>query len=801
MTTMAENKNLDSNKMKDNEIILSKDYKTELNKEGDIHIAQDVSIGAKEYSCCSIDTLRGYLDDDHNLYEILHENKSHKSYIDFDCKYKDIREYAEEKSDKQIKDEIVSIISGMMEDFLEEFNLCKDMTFNVLDASNTLKFSFHFTFNILLKNFNDSEIFHKKFLRYCNEMYKDDPEYHGFEKWIDKTVYTRNRNIRLPGQSKYGQDRPFKIYAGSKCIKDHILTAPTNLKPIVIPKGWVKPHKNKYRIIKSIETKTMEEYNEDEELLWLVEHTRHRGVSYEDWISWTWASVGAGVPIDVIRTEHYIACPEKYNEEKTDEIIKQFKDGKGLGKHSLIKWAAEEGHFLQREVEKKPTELSNKKEEHLTWLDLLKKYHDRVFESVGEIIQEINKDVSQVVSYIQGGQSVFTIYSNDERPFEMTKTLPILCLKYRDDKLISEITLVKLLLRYSTSFPLYNKIVFKPLNHLLKKNERNTWIGFQAEKRDSYDIDYIQPIINHIKDVLADGDIDIFKYIMSWMWQMIVQPQKKTGIFLLFYGDQGTGKTIIADFLIEHVIGKNLSFSTNGIKPLTQRFNGCTMSKIFCCCNELSSISDSGSNWHAGFDSMKNLITDKLISVEKKGLEHIMIDNHINFMGTTNNPNCIKVEKGDRRYACLEVSSKHKGNYEYFDKLGACMDIEGGNHFYNYMLNYPEEDLVDIRKIPNTQLRQNLIENSKNPVERFIDDLLNEEHVTDERNWIDKENKEIGKNKLYEEYMYWCGNNNETLKSKNWFFRTIPQNKLDIDLSKKPRKTINGNRVYYVKFL
>jgi hypothetical protein len=288
---------------------------------------------------------------------------------------------------------------------------------------------------------------------------------------------------------------------------------------------------------------------------------------------------------------------------------------------------------------------------------------------------------------------------------------------------------------------------------------------------------------------------------MSWIWRIINEPWNKTGIFMLFYGKQGTGKTIIADFLIEHVFGKNLSFSTNGIKPLTQRFNGCTMSKLFCCCNELSTISDSGNNWHAGFDSMKNLITDKLISVEKKGFEHIVVDNHINFIGTTNNPNCVKVEKGDRRYACFEVSSVFKGDYEYFDTLASCMTEQGGNHFYNYFINYPKSELVELRKIPKTKLRTNLISNSISQPERFINDFLSEDYFMDERKWLDKSEKQISKKNLYGEYVYWCNSEGETPKSKNIFFRNIPQDKIAFDLSKNLTKSVNGVRIKFVEFI
>ena len=811
MTINAGNKNLDSNKMK--EIEFTYDYKTNLKKEGEIYLARDVNgKGTKDFSVCSMKKLRHYLDDDYNLYETLHEDKPHFSYIDFDCKYNSIRDFCEGKSDTQVKTEIVSIIKGAYEDFLEEYDLGELPKCNILDASNKLKFSFHFRFDLKLRNFVESEVFHKKFIKFCNETYGDDPEYHNIPKYIDPNVYTKNRHIRLPNQSKYGQDRPLVIYEGSNALKDHILTAPNNKENFVVPTPWIKRYKNKKVKMAKIPTKSIEEYNEDQDLLWLVENTEHKCIDYGDWTKWTWACIGAGIPNDIIHAVSYKACPEKYDEDGTDKIIQRYKEGKGLGKHSLIKWAGENGRYLNREVEKKAVKLSKNREQHLDWIDFQKKYHDRVFETEAEMFELITNDLSQVVSYVQLGKPVFVVYINDETPFEITNGLNRLYLKYKEEKTtmfagkmvtnenVIKVKLLNLIVDNPLKFPLYNKIVFKPYDYGLKKHERNTFSGFQAQYSNTYDSEYIQPILFHIKNVLADGDNDIYLYIMSWLWRIINRPYNKTGIFMLFCGKQGTGKTMFADFLIEHVFGKNLSFSTNGIKPLTQRFNGCTMSKLFCCCNELSTISDSGNNWHAGFDSMKNLITDKLISVEKKGMEHIMVDNHINFMGTTNNPNCIKVENGDRRYACFEVSSKYKGDYDYFDKLGDCMNEEGGNHFYNYLINYPKDKLVDIRKIPKTSLRSNLLENSKSQFERFTDDFLSEDYTMDERKWISKEDKEISKKDLYMEYQYWCGENNEAIKSSVWFFRGLPKDRLALDLSKNPRKSVNGARIRYVKF-
>ena len=128
------------------------------------------------------------------------------------------------------------------------------------------------------------------------------------------------------------------------------------------------------------------------------------------------------------------------------------------------------------------------------------------------------------------------------------------------------------------------------------------------------------------------------------------------------------------------------------------------MGKILRIVNELS-IVEPGS-FTVAFDKMKSLITDRRVEVEQKGLEHIEIENFTNFIFTTNHSNAIPLEADDRRYACFEVSDRYKQNNDYFGNFMDTLDNdEAGNHIYQYFLNYPEEEMINLRKIPSTSIR------------------------------------------------------------------------------------------------
>jgi DNA polymerase III delta prime subunit len=791
-------------------------YKGALNSLGDVYLAQDLTEkGVKHYNALSIKDTMALSQDDRNMYEILKEDRPHKMYLDIDCKYNSVKKFFKANdTDDTIKNDITDALESMIEDFQEYYFSDHDhWDVNILDSSNKLKFSFHFCVDIKLKNFEESQAFHKRFLAYIKDNC-DEEDFFEMPQHVDKCVYTKNRLIRLINQSKFGQDRPLKIYKGSDEPLDHLITyfnKKTRL--IELPKGWLQGQNKVNSNLAKLKTKLPQErdYNTDDELKWLVEHTVHMTDKYDDWIKWVWACLGAGISVEMIHELSQEGAHDKYDESGTDKIIKQFvKEKSNLGIHSLRFWAKENGHEIQREVEIKAKPLPTKKENHLTWIDLVKKYHHKIFDSQSQMIYAIRDDVSQVISMIQGKDTIFTIYANNDEPYAISMKLCNLKLMYRvkslkGDESTCDITLQKLMIEHPNDFPLYNKLVFKPRDHKLKRLERNTFSGFEAQKYDSHPIyndnlnqvpNNLRPLLFHIKNVLANGDEKIYSYIMSWFAQVIKTPWKPTDIFMLFQGNQGSGKTMMSDFLVKHIFGRHLSVSTSGIKSLTQRFNGAVRGKLFICCNELTTIESGKGAFNSAFDTMKNLITDRLIQIEHKGLEHIQIDNLCNFMGTTNHMFTAKLEKGDRRYACFQVNNEYVGNWDYFNKLGDSLNQETGDMFYTYLFNYPKEKMLDLRKIPQTQLREQLINNSKNNVEQFVDELMEDFVDVDDRQWIDKEEMKISSQALYQVYLNWSAKNGEMTCSNNVFMRKIPKE----FIKDAGRVILNKKRIRWIKF-
>ena len=85
----------------------------------------------------------------------------------------------------------------------------------------------------------------------------------------------------------------------------------------------------------------------------------------------------------------------------------------------------------------------------------------------------------------------------------------------------------------------------------------NLWPGFRAAKiplvPDDEVHDLVQPILNHIRDVITgEKHLD---FMLAWLAQQVQDPAHKTGVAIILQGKQGVGKDIVFDFWIDMVLG------------------------------------------------------------------------------------------------------------------------------------------------------------------------------------------------------------------------------------------------------
>jgi hypothetical protein len=289
-----------------------------------------------------------------------------------------------------------------------------------------------------------------------------------------------------------------------------------------------------------------------------------------------------------------------------------------------------------------------------------------------------------------------------------------------------------------------------------KERNFNMWSGFQAKllKKEDIDITKIAVILNHIRVVWCDNNEMIYNYVLSWFKTIFTIPDFKTKIALVLKSsDKQIGKSIlINEFLIPFVIGEKYSLADAGLDSLTAKFNQHLMGKIFINTDELSTL-DGG--FHQSFDVIKNRITEKTMKIEIKGGAVFTYSNYMNVIMNTNHDFTLKLEVGDARYCVLECNPQYKGDYEYFNNLNKLFNQENANHFFSYICYYDKS--VEVREIPMTNLKREMIINGLASPCRFLLDIKNGDYT----NLLFEDDGLVKASNFYDIYVHWCETNRE----------------------------------------
>ena len=185
----------------------------------------------------------------------------------------------------------------------------------------------------------------------------------------------------------------------------------------------------------------------------------------------------------------------------------------------------------------------------------------------------------------------------------------------------------------------------------------NLWNGFNISKEvaDTYDEEEAQPILDHIKELWCNNDEDSFEYVMNYFSHIIQKPHIKTGVLLALKSKQGGGKGIILDKLAQ-IIGDNHYAQNSNANFLFGDFNGQLEGKILI---NLDEAFWGGDKKLEGV--IKNKITEKRQTINKKNKENYMVDCYANYIITTNNDWFAGTTEDDRRHYCLELNNRLSG--------------------------------------------------------------------------------------------------------------------------------------------
>lgn len=324
----------------------------------------------------------------------------------------------------------------------------------------------------------------------------------------------------------------------------------------------------------------------------------------------------------------------------------------------------------------------------------------------------------------------------------------------------------------------------------------NTWNGFAVERSYAPSSGKVQPFLDHI-GIMVNHDEKGLDYTLKWLASLIQFPAKLQGTAPVFYGEQGTGKSILFEELMPRLLGDDKVFST--CCPSTDLWgkhsNG-RFGKFLINIDETKAKESC-----ANSDDMKRAITARTHTHEPKGVDQITVRNFNRFAFTTNNENSIKVENTDRRYWVQTTSSEKIGDRMYFDMFMEYINDECNiKAIYEYLLT------IDVSNV-NWSIDRPMTERYRDMKALYVDIvyqmLINIVHIVSQHQGS---GYEIGGKMFYEIFCAWCENNKHGKKGKDEFeppfssqlFYMKLKGLMEVDrecgISKMEK---NGNRVFY----
>jgi hypothetical protein len=230
----------------------------------------------------------------------------------------------------------------------------------------------------------------------------------------------------------------------------------------------------------------------------------------------------------------------------------------------------------------------------------------------------------------------------------------------------------------------------------------NLWTGYAVEKIPDSDAD-ISPMINHIY-ALFGSDSD---FLLDWFANMLQFPSSQS-LLIILQGTEGGGKSVIMDF-ISLIVGRNLSIEIADVKEsLFGRFNGHLSGRVFL------NINETDRNTMLPFiEKLKTFITSPTITIEKKGQQAVVEDNHFHLCMTVNPENVIPIKKESRRFFYSRASDIYLGNTEYFNEMFDFIKRPKNQRaFYQYLMNRPVKRTLTIKDIPEPEVSFKLTNDS-----------------------------------------------------------------------------------------
>ncbi|NRB17795.1 MAG: hypothetical protein HRU33_09580 [Rhodobacteraceae bacterium] len=272
----------------------------------------------------------------------------------------------------------------------------------------------------------------------------------------------------------------------------------------------------------------------------------------------------------------------------------------------------------------------------------------------------------------------------------------------------------------------HGRVVFAPPPARTPSTSLNLFQGFQLEpvKGDCEDLEAF------IKDIICDGDADVFKWVWHWMAHLLQRPGEKPGTAIVAHGAGGAGKGTFGEIL--RALVHPYSMHAGDADQILGKHVGPTLANSLICSSEESFFA--GDKRQS--DKLKGKITEPMQNVEPKHVQAFEMPSFTRYYIEGNGAQLVNIENNgsERRFCVTEVSDARCGDLEYFKDLRQQIDgPELAALAYELRQYNPASvgmEWGDVRRAPDTIARKRMGYQSRPKAERALLKAIEEGKIT-----------------------------------------------------------------------
>ena len=345
--------------------------------------------------------------------------------------------------------------------------------------------------------------------------------------------------------------------------------------------------------------------------------------------------------------------------------------------------------------------------------------------------QEVISDLSRVVRFVEDGSNTFILKVYNTVARSMTVI-------YKSElgikQLLGHIKLPKLQGQDKKKQLTVANILMDNLDELAVLGvkfyndppSRKFFSLFQGYKYKDMGQDYDEHVVDKFTDFvwtdICNESAHIYEYLIRWVAYIVQNPGKITETAIVLKGDQGVGKNRFTDTICQMLVCYSAP-NVVDIKEITGKNNQIIEGKMLIVLNEMRNY---GESKVANFDTLKSRITDKTVRITQTGCPAHDIENSANYIFVSNHPHPIHIEAGDRRYVVIDCSSRHKGDFAFWEDLVHSIEQPG---FYDNLLTFflhADINGFNPREFPHTEARRSIISLGFDTVQEWVCQHYNE---------------------------------------------------------------------------